>query len=623
MCSYTKLLFSLFAGAVLFAGDSPIEMFYPKSQIYDVTTESDPSPVKRPVMVDKILVEVEKIVRLEARLQKTASCIVGDGGSYCEIDALKCVDNYKMNAGYSQAHTGVKYANKVGTSANFQMGAVSACNGTTFHIFREANTYYVSTNGTNGPWIAWDGTPISGSTTYGKCWRNEGEIVEITNIQNIPTGTPVYLCSSGISAPGGISEFKHCQTTASAGFVVSYRGWDAYHGWRFSWSATISNVVYSSSACPPNYIESGSSCVQNYTYYTYHCNEGWQGPTSAGGDCGSPNCNSATPPTNNCKKRDAQCPLSGKECIKSSVLFDYDDGYSQPHAGITYTYASKIPIEEKTEKYTSCSDASSVSALCKNSWRWSCASNMLRADGTCGHFFCPDPKKLSGQRVCWGNNGEFCADIGATIPSDATFLGACSDNDRCCYRTSSGRSIVIVPLSANGKATVSTITYTCPIGYADNGGDCIKNIDYTYYTYHCNEGWQGPTSAGGDCGSPNCNSATPPTNNCKKNQYFCSQYNCNIDNKCGYAYCASGVFPASEKYPQNESMNLVKPSKINSTVCTKNICDLVSETRFSYCGGDPVCPKGFGVVEQNGNCYKPECPPNSMLSGDGGCYRME
>ncbi|MDD5213207.1 MAG: hypothetical protein PHG82_02185 [Candidatus Gracilibacteria bacterium] len=80
--------------------------------------------------------------------------------------------------------------------------------------------------------------------------------------------------------------------------------------------------------------------------------------------------------------------------------------------------------------------------------------------------------------------------------------------------------------------TTCTQTPTCPSGYTDNGTNCKKNINYTYYNYICDtvNGYTAINS-GGDIPKvdPNLtvdntstlntdlNSAIPPANNCKFN----------------------------------------------------------------------------------------------------------
>jgi len=82
----------------------------------------------------------------------------------------------------------------------------------------------------------------------------------------------------------------------------------------------------------------------------------------------------------------------------------------------------------------------------------------------------------------------------------------------------------------NGMCT----TYTCPSGYSDNGTNCKKNVNYTYYNYLCSADYTA-TNTGGNVQKtdPNTstdntstlddplNSSTPPTNNCKKEKFTC------------------------------------------------------------------------------------------------------
>jgi len=69
---------------------------------------------------------------------------------------------------------------------------------------------------------------------------------------------------------------------------------------------------------------------------------------------------------------------------------------------------------------------------------------------------------------------------------------------------------------------------TCPIGYVDEGNQCV--LHYNWYEYYCDEGWDGPNEifvegdykAGGNCyGSCgmdgcDCNSPISPANSCSK-----------------------------------------------------------------------------------------------------------
>lgn len=77
-------------------------------------------------------------------------------------------------------------------------------------------------------------------------------------------------------------------------------------------------------------------------------------------------------------------------------------------------------------------------------------------------------------------------------------------------------------------------TLACPTGYTDNGTNCKKTVNYTYYNYLCSTGTA--INAGGNCAKtdPNltlnntstlddpCNSLTPPPDNCKALKYTCN-----------------------------------------------------------------------------------------------------
>lgn len=82
--------------------------------------------------------------------------------------------------------------------------------------------------------------------------------------------------------------------------------------------------------------------------------------------------------------------------------------------------------------------------------------------------------------------------------------------------------------------SLSVISSPCPTGYTDNGTNCKKTVNYTYYNYLCSTGTA--INAGGNCAKtdPNltlnntstlddpCNSSTPPPDNCKALKYTCN-----------------------------------------------------------------------------------------------------
>ena len=93
-------------------------------------------------------------------------------------------------------------------------------------------------------------------------------------------------------------------------------------------------------------------------------------------------------------------------------------------------------------------------------------------------------------------------------------------------------------------------TSYCPSGYADNGTNCQKTVEYSYYNYLCSSSinTQGfnytPANTGGSCNKTDsnnstsnpelsnpCNSSTPPANNCKREKFTCQA---NSDRPCSF-----------------------------------------------------------------------------------------
>lgn len=191
------------------------------------------------------------------------------------------------------------------------------------------------------------------------------------------------------------------------------------------------------------------------------------------------------------------------------------------------------------------------------------------------------------------------------------------------------------------------INYVCPAGYTDNGTNCQKTVEYSYYNYLCNSSinTQGfnyaPTNTGGNCNKtdPNnstsnpelsnpCNSPTPPANNCKREgfkcnsnemkpafvdgEWKCSPFFCDGNLKCGYGTCDAPSAPSLSKY-QDIAYNPLKTN--NSNQCNGDICDFVVNAKVSYCESSQ-CPKRDDIIEKDGKCYKLECPKGTYLSGE-------
>lgn len=102
---------------------------------------------------------------------------------------------------------------------------------------------------------------------------------------------------------------------------------------------------------------------------------------------------------------------------------------------------------------------------------------------------------------------------------------------------------------------------------------------------------------------------------------WCSPYACNPKtNQCGYAECPGGLQPSlTAEMSPSYNANLI--SNASDTLCTNSYCDIANSSRFTYCGLEAACPSGFGVYEQNGQCFVRECPQDSFQENNK-CYSL-
>lgn len=157
----------------------------------------------------------------------------------------------------------------------------------------------------------------------------------------------------------------------------------------------------------------------------------------------------------------------------------------------------------------------------------------------------------------------------------------------------------------------------CPsdFSFSKEKDHCVKIIDYTYYDYKCppNTGeinpetgrpypdWQGPYDKGGDCGgaginaNKECNSATPPSKNCFRNDFFC---------------------PFDKKHQCFKKPTEEKPVAENQKddyIYTMGIPDTITNKLTS----DPICENGGAFVEEKKQCQieaKAKCPTGFIQS---------
>lgn len=115
-----------------------------------------------------------------------------------------------------------------------------------------------------------------------------------------------------------------------------------------------------------------------------------------------------------------------------------------------------------------------------------------------------------------------------------------------------------------------------------------------------------------------------PSLECKGTEEFnhwCSPWECNLNNQCGYAFCPDEQ-PPKDTSPWMLRSLLGDIAYTSNSQCTSVNCDIVTNRDISYCGED-TCPKGFGVYEENNRCYQDVCPDGSFLGQDNNCYIEE
>ncbi len=233
------------------------------------------------------------------------------------------------------------------------------------------------------------------------------------------------------------------------------------------------------------------------------------------------------------------CPQSLAECGQS---WDYEDGYSVGAIGTAIDYL----LKEKQYKcpsnnyllssryYDSCSgciDQTYYEVRCSTdgsvtvTHEFRLKSNNSYNGGRLTATYNQDNIGNNVSNIYLGNIGQGCNYL--------VYYSKTCDGVNCNYNYR-------VNSNCNGSSysTVNTApipyAYVCPIGYFDNGSNCKKNVNYTYYNYICSAGYTA-TNAGGNTGKtdPNTstdntstlddplNSSTPPTNNCKKEKFTC------------------------------------------------------------------------------------------------------
>lgn len=267
------------------------------------------------------------------------------------------------------------------------------------------------------------------------------------------------------------------------------------------------------------------------------------------------------------------CPQSLAECGQS---WDYENGYSVSGVGAVVDYTAKVgtsvpavgstnTIELYTGHYDSILQIKTYSngkielySFFIDDWysvsgHWVLKSSAPSLDAQPSYInksFYASPSYIGNNKFCFDTKSSVqCLTVGVpnivhlgngqeviniTSNTDGTFTYRYhnvyneppdhSENFRLGLTCTDGSTPV------NGMCT----TYTCPSGYSDNGSNCKKNVNYTYYNYLCSAGYTATTTGGNvQKTDPNTsadntatlddplNRSTPPTNNCKKEKFTC------------------------------------------------------------------------------------------------------
>lgn len=279
------------------------------------------------------------------------------------------------------------------------------------------------------------------------------------------------------------------------------------------------------------------------------------------------------------------CPAALSQCASQ---FDYDNGYSIGSVGQVTDYANKIGQTNYAQPIPQGNTCSNYSVGCSSgAFGWGQPASYPVADLLSSH----SPIKIyqngtykgdinswsevtnihnqcDGYGIAWSGNSagcfsgkcnrgtgfSFCWQEQCNLVSFQTNGGVGCENGCTGYYCANTNSVSCpsgynAVILTNGSKGCASTTYSCPAGYVDNGTNCQKTQEYSYYTYLCNDSInsQGynyiPITSGGNSGKtdPNIttqndltsplNSSAPPVNNCKREKFTCQA---NSNRPCSY-----------------------------------------------------------------------------------------
>ncbi len=410
-------------------------------------------------------------------------------------------------------------------------------------------------------------------------------------------------------------------------------------------SGTLVGTTCQTLACPSGYTDNGTNCQKSvsFDFYQYTCpstyspiNSGFTSYTKTDPNTSAENwnslddaVNSATPPTCNCQKT----------ITYSYYKYNCPTGYTVRDGGLT----SACP---RTDPNNTINNESTLSQPCNNStpptgncekiipytfYSYECSSGYTAID--------------KGLASCTKTDSSTSTNTSSTLSQPCNSATPPKEN---CYKDISYKHYTYgcSPGYITDNYGLSTCPKTDPNKSVNNSatldddcnsktpppGNCRKSYSYKYYEYLCegtnsfnenyeaiNKGLSTCTKTDNDINkvnselADNCNSSTPPINNCKSSEYSCdstifkpafvdgnwkcSPYMCNGEMKCGYASCQGNN--TSLDYYMLSSLNPLKSEvKLNTSDCN---------TSYEYIDGNSTAHYikycSNGIIE-NATCLE-------------------
>lgn len=271
----------------------------------------------------------------------------GGGWDYSRIhlDKGTCVAGVDASYSFNDPRVGYPWGNIL------QTYGVAVGNKTHNFFAQVAGTYTFKLMIDNYGTMSVDGTQILSAGHWPTLYSTTLELTQGVHTINING-----LNIDNVAGQAGTIEFN--------GAVI----WNSHTG-----QASVPEYI-----CPNHSVWDGTGCKIDYTYYTYTCpvapltEQAWVGPLTAGGDCAGINvndnkeCNSPTPPANNCNQTNYTCPIGDErnECSKTasttSLAQNLFDGYKYAPGDVVNHTEVKITPRLCKGKVQACSDISSA-----------------------------------------------------------------------------------------------------------------------------------------------------------------------------------------------------------------------------------------------------------------------